>query len=815
MDRPVYVGIDLGTTNSAACVFDGEQLHSVRSSNGETLTPSVVRIDAKGNVSVGARARRFLNKDPENTRAEFKRLMGSRHQCQFQATALTKSPEELAALVLASLRHDVEAQLGVKPQIAVVAVPALFELPQIKATSEAARLAGFARIETIQEPVASALASGWSADESRGTWLVYDLGGGTFDASLLESQEGLLRVVGHDGDNFLGGRDFDLAVVDWLIAKLSVAGLSVERRNPGHAATVAKLKAAAEDVKIELSRARHATIVLEDLQVGDQTLDVFEETLSAEELDQITGSLIERSVSVCERLLKRHGVKMVERVVLVGGPTMMPNLRERLTRALGAPFGAGLDPMLLVAQGAALFAASAGLDARQPVATATTVSGPRLWMQYPAMTPDTSPFVVGRALEGSAQIKGVRFSRADGEWSSDWFPLDSDGTFSGMLCLKRRCAARFQVEAQLADGRCTSANPAEISLMHGVSIGEPPLSRTIGVALADNSVAVYFERGSPLPMRKTFTHRTVQAVANSLTDYALRVPVIQGDFPFAHLCRLVGVIEIPAASLKETLPANSVIELTLEVDRGGALTVKALVPAQGLLFDRVEQLVAPAASPEQMAELAKQLQARAVELRAGAFRAGERDTIAKLAEFESSHQAILRDLEAACGGDHDSAEKARRSLIDCDGLLGDLEAARAWPDLNARIVDEHMSTLHWMDGHSSDAERSALGQAMEQIQRAVRARNMREIERHLKTLRRLRTSAYLRQPDVWSWELDACADRVHESSDPRRAQELVSKARKAEQSGNRSDLERSVRELWGLLPGDAEDRALSFDSGVR
>ncbi|HVR21267.1 MAG TPA: Hsp70 family protein, partial [Polyangiaceae bacterium] len=205
MDRPLYLGVDLGTTNSAACVFDGEQVIPIRTSSGDTLTPSVVRIDARGNVSVGTRAYRLLQKDPENTRGEFKRLMGARHRYAFAAAKVEKSPEELAALVLTSLKADVEAQLGVRPERAVIAVPALFELPQIKATSEAARLAGFSRIETIQEPVASALASGWSADECRGQWLVYDLGGGTFDASLLEGQEGLLRVIGHDGDNFLGG----------------------------------------------------------------------------------------------------------------------------------------------------------------------------------------------------------------------------------------------------------------------------------------------------------------------------------------------------------------------------------------------------------------------------------------------------------------------------------------------------------------------------------------------------------------------------------------------------------------------------------
>ena len=220
MSRPLYVGIDLGTTNSAAAVFDGEAVTLVRSQQGGSLTPSVVRLDARGTVMVGGRARRFLESDPDNTRGEFKRLMGTAEKLVFPAAKTERRPEELAAEVLRALRADVAEQCGVLPQRAVISVPALFELPQSAATSEAARLAGFERVELIQEPVASALAAGWSADDASGSWLVYDLGGGTFDASLLETREGLLRVVGHDGDNFLGGRDFDLALVDWILTEL-------------------------------------------------------------------------------------------------------------------------------------------------------------------------------------------------------------------------------------------------------------------------------------------------------------------------------------------------------------------------------------------------------------------------------------------------------------------------------------------------------------------------------------------------------------------------------------------------------------------
>src|SRR5262249_850172 len=160
--RPLYVGIDLGTTNSTVAVFDGEEVTLIRNSMGSVLTPSVVRIDARGNVTVGARARRFLDTDPPNTRSEFKRLMGTTHRLEFPASGTFRQPEDLSADVLKSLRQDVADQLGVAPERAVVSVPALFELHQTAAASNAAMRAGFERVELIQGPLASAIAAGWA-----------------------------------------------------------------------------------------------------------------------------------------------------------------------------------------------------------------------------------------------------------------------------------------------------------------------------------------------------------------------------------------------------------------------------------------------------------------------------------------------------------------------------------------------------------------------------------------------------------------------------------------------------------------------------
>ncbi|HEY6037546.1 MAG TPA: Hsp70 family protein, partial [Kofleriaceae bacterium] len=345
---PLYVGIDLGTTNSAAAVFDGERVSVVRNAQGATVTPSVVRIDKQGRTTVGTRARRFIEQDPANTAAEFKRLMGTDRAIDFPAAGAKKKPEELSAEVLKALRQDIQDQLGVAVERAVISVPALFELPQSSATSEAARLAGFERVELLQEPIASALAAGWRADDDGGgTWLVFDLGGGTFDASLLETRDGLLRVVGHDGDNFLGGRDFDWVITEHLASQLSVVP---SRKNPEHAAALRALRLAAEDAKIELSRGDRAQVTLaQPLALDGQEVEVDLE-LTRATVERLCTPLVDRALEVCVRLLQANGLGpgKLAKIVLVGGPTVMPIVRQRVAAKLEAPIAEGHDPMTLV-----------------------------------------------------------------------------------------------------------------------------------------------------------------------------------------------------------------------------------------------------------------------------------------------------------------------------------------------------------------------------------------------------------------------------------------------------------------------------------
>ena len=824
--RSFYLGIDLGTTNSAAAIFDGERITEVRTSQGSVLTPSIVRIDSKGTVTVGSRAAKFLESDPKNTRSEFKRLMGTATPLDFTAAKLSKLPEELAAEVLKALRQDVKEQLGFLPEQAVISVPALFELPQSAATTKAAMLAGFTRVELIQEPIASALAAGWTASEGSGYWLVYDLGGGTFDASLLETRDGMLRVVGHDGDNFLGGRDFDWAIVDWAIAQLQAeSGVPVSRAEPRFATAIRKLKRCAEEAKIELTRASSAELTIPELLEHDgQTVDL-QLTLTAAKLEELTAPLVQRSLEVCQRLLAAHKASELSRVVMVGGPTMMPWLRRMVYDSLHATLTAGLDPMTLVAQGAAVYAATSGLLAAAPKAAAT--SGCKLWLQFPAMSSDTAPYVVGKVISHNntdsyspATVpQRIRLTRADGLWQSAEASLDTDGSFVLQVELLPRRPNVFQIEG-FGDGNTPVAvHPQTLTIVQGLTINDPPLSRTIGVARADSSIQVYFDKGTPLPARRTITHHTVESVIptkpGSQDEFALKIPIIQGEYDRAHLCRLVGTLEIKSSQIKASLPAGSTVQVSLELDRGGQLSARALVPSLEQVFEQVAHLLVPEASPVVLLASIATIRDRLAELRAAAFRQGRTKDIHLLSKPESTLRELERDVAAAQGGDADAGQKARRTLLELDASIEDLEAQKNWPELTEKAVRRLSSAGLHIAQFGTPAEQRLFAEISAAVDQARITRNVPELQRQLRLVTELGNAAYYRNPEVWEDEFEWVCSRMERVSDQAKAQTLVAQGHAALAASDRAKLREVTEKLWKLMPTDPELRQKGYDSGVR
>ena len=351
----MIIGIDLGTTNSLVSVWrDGVEL--VPNALGEVLTPSVVSLDRTGEVVVGAAARERLSSHPELTAATFKRHMGSARQIALGTRRFRA--EELSSFVIRSLRSDAEAFLGAPVEEAVITVPAYFSDAQRRATRQAGELAGLRVERVLNEPTAAALAYGLAEPNADGPVLVFDLGGGTFDVSVLEMNDGIMEVRATAGDNFLGGEDFDDAVGTWFAQAAGIPLPDPLEPGPAGELLAARLRRTVEAVRCRLSTAAEAEITLK-LPDGGTARAV----LTAAEFARIGEPLLERLRRPVARALADSRIRpeALSHVVLAGGATRMPLVRREAARLFGRLPLQRLNPDEVVARGAAV---QAGLKMR-------------------------------------------------------------------------------------------------------------------------------------------------------------------------------------------------------------------------------------------------------------------------------------------------------------------------------------------------------------------------------------------------------------------------------------------------------------------
>ena len=373
MRTTIDFGIDLGTTNSAIAVLNGVSTEIFKNNKDVDITPSAVSIDKNGNLQVGERARNRSLDHPEDAYLEFKRMMGADYVYKFKGSGQSRRPEELSAEVLKSLRADVQQRTGELIESAVITVPAAFELHQCDATRNAGQLANFKESPLLQEPVAAALAHGFQSDGAKEYWLVYDFGGGTFDAAVMKAEEGTIHVVNHGGDNFLGGSNMDWAIVEKILVPRVLKQFRLDDFNRGNKhweGTFRKLKRSAENAKIELSRAERATLEPVKFKDSDGEEVEFECELRRDEIIAVAEPFIFKSLEISKRVLKEKNLDKdaIEKVILVGGPTLAPYFREILTTSLGIRLDHSVDPLTVVARGAAVFAGTqrSNVSARGP-----------------------------------------------------------------------------------------------------------------------------------------------------------------------------------------------------------------------------------------------------------------------------------------------------------------------------------------------------------------------------------------------------------------------------------------------------------------
>ncbi len=377
------IGIDLGTTNSAAAVMMGGEPVVIPSAEGERLIPSVVAVNKNGERLVGRVARNQAITNPENTISSIKRFMGRKANDPEVQRALSLVPykinsapngdvrvsmankdytaPEISAMILSKIKHDAEAYLGETVSQAVITVPAYFNDAQRNATIDAGKIAGLEVMRIINEPTASSLAYGLDRKDRSEIIAVYDLGGGTFDISILEVGDGVFQVRSTSGDTFLGGDDFDQRIMDWLaddFKKEHGINLREDRQ------ALQRLKEATEKAKIELSSTMQSEINLPYITADASGPKHLVITLTRSKLDQLTGDLVQKSLKPVQQALDDAGLKPsdIDEVVMVGGMTRMPAVQEAVRQFFNKEPHKGVNPDEVVAIGAAIQAGVLGGD---------------------------------------------------------------------------------------------------------------------------------------------------------------------------------------------------------------------------------------------------------------------------------------------------------------------------------------------------------------------------------------------------------------------------------------------------------------------
>lgn len=348
------IGIDLGTTNSVVAVMEGGEPVVIPNAEGSRLTPSVVGFSKTGERLVGQLAKRQAVSNPKRTIVSIKRHMGSDYKVEIDGKSYT--PQEISAMILQKLKQDAEAYLGEPVTEAVITCPAYFTDSQRQATKDAGKIAGLNVLRIINEPTASSLAYGLDKinDGKEHTFLVYDLGGGTFDVSILDLADGVFEVKASNGNGHLGGDDFDARVMDWIADQFKKQNGFELKRDP---MTNQRLKEASEKAKIELSGVMSTEINLPFLTVDSDGQPVhFDATLSRAEFNRITEDLVQATVAPIDIAMKDAGITAadIEKILLVGGSSRIPAVQELIKNKFGKEPNKGINPDESVAVGAAI-----------------------------------------------------------------------------------------------------------------------------------------------------------------------------------------------------------------------------------------------------------------------------------------------------------------------------------------------------------------------------------------------------------------------------------------------------------------------------
>lgn len=742
-----FIGIDLGTTNSAICSYDGSETRIWKSPEQNDVTPSVIYIDRRGNKYVGQRAYDSAPHSPDNAAMLFKRLMGTSTPIQLSAIGLTKSPEECSAEVLKVLFGYLPEEIRNDSNTGtVITVPAAFNQMQKDATMQAASMAGIGKVAIMQEPVAAVM-SVMRARNSDGMFLIYDLGGGTLDIAIAESLNGRVNLLAHGGIAMCGGRDFDRVLVDnvvrpWLIENFDLPeDFSV---NPTFKSLTRLAIWATERAKIELSAREEAIISLsetearvKDLNGNEIYLDI---PLQREVYDRLIAERVSQSIDAARETLSKAGLTPhdLERIVFVGGPTNYKPLRDKVAFELGIPGSTDVNPMTAVAEGASLFAESIdwSSQSRSRKNTRGQISsggGLALSFNYIARTPDVKAKIAVQLAGQAASGSEFQIDSIDTGWTSGRLPLKHGVTID--VTLTKTGDNTFKVFVFDSVGGPIALEQDKIVITRtAATVDAIPASHSVGIEvlekLGGRPVLDYLIRsGDSLPKKGKKVFKAAESLKAGASG-SLNLKLWEGEIeePIADN-RPIGVLKISGSDFDDgVIPAGADLECEYEIQDSGNIIIEVSVPCIGGTFHSGKNFYS-----RQEGQL-DYTAAAALVVEEGERTLNRIDEINEVVDNPKLEQARQK-LKSAVSLDPEEAETEKSQ----EAMEKVLEARR----LLAQVRKEHLKEIRQIDldgvvsffdkhirQHARPSEASAFDNLAKTAQRSI-DRNDKDFEHHL------------------------------------------------------------------------------------
>lgn len=821
-------GIDLGTTNSTIAVIEGTDAIVIPNKVGSGITPSAVWIDKRGNIHVGQEAKlRALVEDNDNADVEFKLRMGLGEEGKkvFADDGRQMLPEELSAEVLKSLKIDVQTYMGEEIRAAVITVPAAFENPSTSATQTAATLAGFNLSPLLLEPVAASLAYGFQSEKDNVYWMVYDFGGGTFDAAVMRIRDGLIQVVNHDGDNFLGGK-----LIDWdLVTKKLVPAITKEfnladfqRGNRKWNAVFGKLKYYVEQAKIEVCRTRTPyEIWIENLCKDGEGQEVdFSYKLTPEDVEEISRPFIERSLNLCRKTLLGAGLNGsdMERILMVGGTTLNPWVRDSIKAEISSQVEFGIDPISVVARGAAIFAGTRTLP---PDVSASSPAGTwRIDIEHQPVGNVPDPDIGGRIIPpDGVGVVGCEIEFVDEltQWRSGRIRIEADGLFMTQLYAEKKRQHKYAIELFDETGTRIPTSPEQVSYTLGVIPEDPPIAMTIGVGLANGTVATYFDKGTTIPehgLRKTLDHYTVVTLRSGHSEDEVNIPLLEGEHPRAERNHGIGVMSIRGSDIHRDLPAGNLIEITLFIDQSQQLRLEGYISSLDKEFAQNFDSQMKHNSPEELLNQVKEQTARLANVREKA-----EETNAPMSEDAISrieNQKLVEHIDSlveAVENDAEAATQLDRRLRELAAAVDELEDSIEWPKLLHEAEESRDYADRVVEQYGESSDRNRFNSIEQQLQKAIDLRVPDLVHRSMNDLDALHDQVLDRQPAYHVARFDWLLERLQSMRDPGQAEQIITQGRRAINNNDIEALKAASRQLVSLLPVEVQQEATHVNVG--